>query len=68
MRPNFSRFAAVTALVGAFWVVPSVGSRGERAPGHQIVHVDSALLADSTESYPALHQADQMVIREVAGL
>jgi hypothetical protein len=68
MRPNFSRFAAVVALVGAFWVVPSVGSRGESTLDDNVVHVDAALLADSSASRPALQRADQMVIRAVAGL
>ena len=68
MGPSFSRFAAVAGLVCAFWVVPSVASRGEGALRDRFVHVDAALLLDSAASHRALQRADLITIRAVTGL
>jgi hypothetical protein len=68
MGARFSRFAAVAVLVGAFWTVPSVSSRGEGALGNSFVHVDAVLLVDLAASQLSLQRADQVVIRAVAGL
>ena len=68
MGARFSRFAAVAVLVGVFWAVPSVSSRGEGALGKLFVHVDAVLLVDLAASQLPLQRADQVVIRAVAGL
>ena len=68
MGASFTRFVAVAVLVGVFWGVPSVSSRGEGLPGDRFVHVDAVLLVDTAASHPALQRADEVVIRAVAGL
>jgi hypothetical protein len=63
-----TKFLAVTALVAAFWAVPSVGTRGQGTLGDRFVHADRSLVGESPAARESLRRADQAVARAVAGL
>lgn len=68
MRLNVTKVAAVAGLVAAFWVMPSVGTRGQGTLGDRFVHVDRMLVGNTAEDRQTLLQADQIATAAVAGL
>lgn len=58
---------AVMVLALAFWVVPSVGTRGQGTLGDRFVHPDRGIVADTAAGHAALARADHVVTGAVTG-